>query len=233
MVKYDVFCVCVYQISAKNGEASHPAEGSRCAAVSGELRGKITKINRSRDQRAEFRLYPRPPRRCWDVSETEPLLPSFCLFFLRCSSSASPVAPHERWWNCAGKGASSRWLQNKWPRVTDLTHKSLGRLTERVGPSGPLNETQSECVCGCVWREAGRLHTFSLVPTSPPGTRPSPSGCCCCLCEMELEGEWVGSAEGRGGMNRKRKNTNFSEMEKNELACFWTDVWDWSRGGRR
>lgn len=42
------------------------------------------------------------------------------------------------------EGAGSLWVQNKWPRVTDLTDESLGRLTERVGPSGPLNETQPE-----------------------------------------------------------------------------------------
>lgn len=38
----------------------------------------------------------------------------------------------------------SRWVQNKWLCVTDLTGELLGRLTERVGPSGPLNETQPE-----------------------------------------------------------------------------------------
>lgn len=83
----------------------------------------------------------------------------------------------------------------------------------------------NQSVCACVWREAERLHTFSLVPTSggPLGTRLSPGGCgYCSLCEMKLEGEWVGFAEGRG-MNQENhgppgKNTNFSKMEKNELA---------------
>lgn len=95
----------------------------------------------------------------------------------------------------------------------------------------------NQSVCACVWREAGRLHTFSLVPMSglPPGTWLSPGGCCCCccLCEMKLEGEWVGFAEGRG-MNR-RKTTDLQEKCKlfqngEKWAYFWTDVSDWSGG---
>lgn len=35
--------LCVHQVSAPNGEASHPVERSGCPAVSGELRGKKDK----------------------------------------------------------------------------------------------------------------------------------------------------------------------------------------------
>lgn len=119
------------------------------------------------------------------------------------SASCSPSATSAplRW---CRQAAGSRWVQNKWPGVTDLTDESLGRLAERVGPSGPLNETQSERVCVCLsvcWFGGGpgglswmvcwdcaaieslppprpphsRLHTFSLVPTSARAPGTEPS----------------------------------------------------------
>lgn len=81
------------------------------------------------------------------------------------------------------EGAGSRWVQNKWPHVTDLTDESLGRLTDRVGPSGPLNETQPEE--GGEWDRTAIESYFyppastHLLPLSEraQGTEPSP-GCC-------------------------------------------------------
>lgn len=136
-------CVCVYQVSAENGEASHPAEGSRCAAVSGELGGKTTTKKKDYLKSLDHMISERSSDciselcgggagmshsvgekklRCGFLflipagsiqSSLEELCalfyhftpPSCCLLFLRRSSSASPVAPHERCWNCAGKEA--------------------------------------------------------------------------------------------------------------------------------
>lgn len=63
------------------------------------------------------------------------------------------------------EGAGSREVQNKWPCVTDLTDESLGHLTERVGPSGPLNETQPEEEGG---REGGNgaIQSYFYPPAS-------------------------------------------------------------------
>lgn len=97
----------------------------------------------------------------------------------------------------AMEAAGSCWVQNKWPGVTDLTDESLGRLAERVAPSGRLNETQSVCVSVCVLGEIESLpflppcciHTFTLIPSAPPlpgdpGPSPPPTttseiGLCC------------------------------------------------------
>lgn len=75
------------------------------------------------------------------------------------------------------EGAGHCWVQNKWPRVTDLTDKLLGRLTERVGPSGPLNETQPGEGTEGLWGTNGTRLQLKAIFTPPtlPLIYPCPS----------------------------------------------------------
>lgn len=125
-------------------------------------------INRSRDQRRLTRW--ESSQSVWARPPEPPVLPRLLLISLPCH-------PHNRCWNCAGKKRPVVASRVNGP--ASQTHKSLGRLTERVAPSGPLNEAQSECLrveggrrdasthLGLSWREGG-----------PPGARLSPGACC-------------------------------------------------------
>lgn len=127
------------------------------------------------------------------------------------------------WYSC------SRWVQNKWLCVTDLTGELLGRLTERVGPSGPLNETQpeeGEVEGGGEWHRAAIESYFHLPPQliyprpplnwGPRGHRRPPAAA--------APAKWDWS---RGGSKPSQENpvclekVNFSRMKKNEAVFKW------------
>lgn len=106
------------------------------------------------------------------------------------------------WYSC------SRWVQNKWLCVTDLTGELLGRLTERVGPSGPLNETQpeeGEVEGGGEWHRAAIESYFHLppqliYPRPPPLTEGPGDAAVLRLLPLLLNEIGVG-----GGVSRHRK----------------------------